>query len=1581
MRRFLSFTFYSCLWILILFSAPFGCNDEKSSFSGNTPSFNTPLLLSSGSSSADLEDILRLTGKLELFRLDKNGNPNLERELDLQVEWVPRNPDRSDSPKIVQVIPPDGLKIDHLKQGDYLFKILLNHQWSPTEKVLIASIEAKANIQNGRDTAADFSQSSWNYEYDDDQDRYTNIAEITNGYYSADDNGNGDNSFWVLEQTNPKDPNSHPSDKAVLASKRIGSTSPDDQGNVTIIGDPRSVQSGTKFILIHYRKDGSVAERISFNSRIDGSFEVNLKNAEKDERIAIIPASKLSDDQNPDLGTIDDKSGNGAILSIQYQPIKMVQCGSVPGKDPVAGNGYAIFEGEGISFNASQNEVFFPKVNGGFVQSTDVTVSGRSSKTVELVARIPAEAISGFPYLHTKTPNIESYGICPKNQDVIVIQNSGRNDPDLYITLVDVPFVLLLGQVTSFDIHLVNQGLRAVENSLFFHDTYISSVVAHSPHVDIISQEPEGEDREIFPGSLDWGRSSNGRIPQINSVVPKGGLIHAKNNFFISKLIRPGKDPYLGSILFKAEADPLSGGIFGGGNNVIEQDEVNNSRAADHNTFIHSVDLDFLRDGSGRRIDKIQFNSKDLSLEVVENTNYTKVKPADGAQSLELFKSASLNLSVGKLFNHGSFPLIRLKDDPKNVQYVPDTQKYSAPEYSKDPLNTLGESYLKAKSIVTSKNYGDSTIDLQRLSAQQMVDEVSLINERMGYPVVIHPYYSVDEKFVPSIAYAERGDLIDHPLPCETKECCFNRLSTQESIQTDKLDLKFSLDQANLLPGAGYLFLVAEVIQLDPKKIASIQARDTNGDIDYCGALPAERAEKFELIYSGGENSTPLLDNNPFDNIVMIPIIAAAADLRISNLQSTPTTIVLKNPAFPATFETSMLIDNIGNLKSTPTKIRVSVEDKNLGDQPLLAMEGFKNGAPPPAPVIVKSKISISDPDNFPMGQNLKLSAKIDPDGTDVYEASRDPRAGKKNNSAEIPINITAPDLVIYGLGFSDCGADKSCKSLATPFNGRIDSTLGDSFNLDVYVKNIGTGDASKDYTIQVEGVGTSCPLKSSVVGSPIPSKQWARIPLKVEVPRGGNCKANGNSGSPNGFDFSISLIENSGTGFYQRAIGANGRSTALSNDKIVNGGKNGYFRVKPGIDLPKEGESQAEGTLGSYFDTTASGEVPRFYIGQPEFDIKDQTFDLSLCTVQKDCIAGYPVKTKIKIANHGDGVGRNVVLRPVLYDGARLANTQPEDIIISNISISDTAQEYEIVVKLHPSEHIGGSDYKLQFEINPSGEKHIAELAKEQPVGTAEPLNNLSKLSDIFPIGFIDYSINLNLNKSSPYKVSESLDATVTVKNNGTHRNVEDIEVDLYYDDKNKIKNKERFVTKGDDTFKSGATITKIFSFNTPSTGIRPIPQLKAIFFPGDGTTKISTSTFRVDADIAKPVLILDPVRNPYFIRNNVVLTADCSDSEGDELTYTFYDSAVGYGPEHFFGCQGVDFPMTYPGTGADAHSSYQSKSNTTVCHLDTKSNTGKRLGDGTTGVDLKVMCDDNGDAYAPKASDVKHIEVNHDG
>ncbi len=1561
MSRFLSFSFYFSLWILILFSAPFGCNDEKSNSSGNTPGFNTPLLLSSGSTSADLENLLRLTGKLQLFLLDKNGNPNLERELDLQVQWVPKNPDRPDSPKVVQIIPSDGLRIDRLKQGDYLFKVLLNHQWSPTENVLIASIETRANVQNGRDTPADFSQSSWNYEYDDDQDHYTNIAEITNGHYSAEDNGNGDDNFWVFEQTNPKDPNSHPSDKPVLASKRIGSTSPDDQGNVTIIGDPRAVQSGTKFILIHYRKDGSIAERINFNSRIDGSFEVSLKKAEKDERIVIVPASKFSDGQNPDLGTIDDKSGNGAILSIQYQPIKMVQCGSVPGKEPVAGNGYAIFEGEGISFNVSQNEVFFPKVGGGFIQSGDLTISGRSAKTVELTARIPTNAISGFPYLHTKTPNVESYGLCPKNQEVVVIQNNGKNDPDLYITWLDVPFVLLLGQVTSFDIHLVNQGLRSIENSLFFYNTYISLAEARTPNVDLISQELEGGDREIFPGSLDWGRSSNGRIPQINSVIPKGGLIHAKNNFFVSKLNRPGKPPYLSSVLFKAEADPLLGGIFGGGNNVIEQDEVNNSRAADHNTFIHSADLDFLRDSSGRRIDKIQFNSKEVSLDVIENTNYSKVKPADAAQPLELYKSASLQISVGKLFNHGSFPLIRLKDDPKNVQYVPDLKNYGAAEYAKDPLNTLGETYLKAKSIVDSKNYGDPNIDLQRLSAQQMIDEVNLIHERMGYPVVIHPYYSVDEKFVPSIAYAERGDLVDQPLPCQAKECCFNRLSTQESISTDKLDLKFSLDQANLLPGAGYLFLVAEIIQLDPKKLASIQSRDANGDIDYCAALPAERAEKFERIYSGGENATPLLDNNPFDNILMIPIVAAAADLRISNFQSIPSTIVLKNPAFPATFDTSMLIDNIGNLKSTPTKIRVSVEGKNLGDQALVAIEGFKNGAPPPAPVTLRPRISILDPDNFPMGQNLKLTAKIDPNGTDVYEASRDPRAGKKNNSAEIPIHITAPDLIIYGLGFSDCGEDKKCQSTATPFNGRIDSTLGDSFNLDVYIKNIGIGDASKDYTVQVEGVGTSCPLKSSVVGSPIPSKQWVRIPLKVEVPRGGNCKANGNSGSPSGFDFSISLIENSGTGFYQRAIGANGRSTALSNDKIVNGGKNGYFRVKPGIALPKEGESQAEGTLGSYFDTTASGEVPRFYIGQPEFDIKDQTFDLSLCTVQKDCIAGYPVKTKIKIANHGDGVGRNVVLRPVLYNKwPNLSKNQPEDIILSEIPINDTPQEYEVVVKFDKGEHIPGDDYKLQFEINPAGEDHIAELAKDQPIGTTELLNNLSKLSDIFPIGFIDYSITLSLNAPSPYKINDPLVATVTVKNNGTHRNVEDIEVDLYYDVKNKIKNKEKFVAKGDDTFKNGADITKTFSFNAPSDGIRPVPKLKASFMSGNGSLKESNVfDFKVDKDITLGEFTISPPSSPsyYRIGENITLTANCRDSENDPLTFKweYRNDGSKYTPE----CE--NFPLT-TSTGS------------VVCHM---INNGINLQNYYTKVYIKVTCNDASDAYGSKTSSEKELQV----
>jgi len=1517
--------------------------------------FNTPSLLSSSGSDFDPIANLHLSAKLEVIQTE--GNQTV-REIPLEVHKIPLNSERPDGGQYLQIFPKEGIRTDGFKGGEHLFRMHLFHNDAVLGEIELAKIETRSNLERGKNTLTSFKDSFWDYNLDDDQDGFTNIAELTNGSFKEGDNGRGLKENWQSAATNPKDPNDHPNPNFILAKERIGSTSPDDQGNSILIGDARSVQAGTKFTIFHKKADGNI-EKITFYSRLDGSFEVPVQGSGANDQITVVAASQLQGDEavpppdlNPNFGT---------SLTIQYHPIKMTKCGSFPGKDPIASNGSVILEGEGISSVQSQNEVLFPKVGGDYVKTTDFKISGKSARTIELTVNIPASALSGFPRVHTKTAQSESFGACSKNQDVVILQNNGQNAPDLYITLVDAPQIALLGQIITVDVHIVNQGLKEVENSIFPYYSYLSIDTPSSPNADLFN---ERTDRIIYPQAFDFTKSEGGP-ERINSRIEKGGkVIPSRNQFFFTRASlpksEPGRSHFVGPVLFKGSADPLSSGFFGGGNSVLEQDEKNNSRAALWSSFIHYVDLGFL---SGSPT--IKWDSTDL--ELVANDKYyapradqlTKIQP------LVLKKDGLLRVDLApQLENRGNFPMVS-----KNGQYLPDR---SGEWDAVDPLNTAGDLYIGALKLYEKRQIAEGEADLQKPLAVELIEQANAFNQN-EYPVLIHAYYSEDSTFSPNSALIQNGESEDWPIDESQKirkgEICLPRLE-RGAVDPTPISLDIPLDSEAILTNGGYLFIVAEVAQLDSEKVRGWKNKKENEGklFDYCGMKKKEREDYNLRTVLSDEKSNPLNSLPDFDsrdNLVMIPINAQAPDLVVQNLTTNPSVVL--GQSIPA----QVTIQNIGNVKSEATNVAFYLSDS--GSDVLVGSTPIGNIDPGPA---VSQSIPLkltTNLDTVPFGPNVKLTAKVD-DPDIVFEANRT-RTGESNNeSSEITVNVTAPDLIIYGIGLSDCDGGGKCKSSTTPFGGRIDSSLNDSFPLDLYVKNIGTGFATGNYKINVEGIGASCPLKSSMTGSPVDVKQWVRIPVTVKIPKDAACKSTGNGGSPAGLNFSVSIQENP-TDFYQRALGADGRNSALANDTIVSGGKNGYFRVKPGVDLPKAGEAKGEETLGNYFDTSASGEAPRFFIGQPELDIKDQPFNISAC-IDKICVLSDPIKTIIKIANHGDGVGKNVVLKPILFDktGNPVSqDRQPSLILIPQIDLSDTPKDYPVEIKFNPGEHDpDATNYKLQFEINPQGADHIAELAKDAPFGTAEPDNNRSLQSEPFKIAQLDYSIALTLDKSS-YEVNEPATATVTIKNRGEHPNVEDIEVDLYYGS-SYLKTKERFLNKGDSTFINGASVTKTFSFTAPAAGIRPIPKMKALFKTRNGSEISDSKDFRVDKDmIAGAIKVLPIDKRDFELTNNTTFTIACTDPEGDPITYTWQDSSSG--PSAYLGCVGNGFPNRYPGEGGAElvlSSTYAgANSNSIPCHLDNKARAG--LNSGQHGkVSIKVTCDDPEDAYPPKSVEI---------
>ncbi len=794
----------------------------------------------------DLEDQIHLAAKFQV----RNMNGALQYETSIPVEWVPRKEDRPDLGKTIQVLPKAGFQLSNVKAGNYLFRIVLFHQSENQGNITVASIETDGSVSGAQNTVLDFSKSDWNYQFDDDQDGFSNIAELTAGAYEDPPT----NKSWEFHPTDTKNSEEHPSALYLIALEKITPTSPDSQNNSKLVGDLKSVQAGTNFVLMHLASDGkTVKEKINFSSRIDGSFEVDLKNSEEGDQMILILASKLNGDQLPDLST-KESQGYGKWFKVTYPPLKIIHCRSFPDTDPIAGKGYALIEGEGIGSDPTTADVRFPAVGGGQVYASEISIAWEGPKSRELKVKMPDHAISGYPIVHLSTPRMTS-GECPTDQPVVVLQAGGAL-PDLYIPRIDPPFVALLGRTISIDYPIVNQGLFDLGTGPFPYHTFISQdIVGVTADIDKIRDQ----DREIFPNSEDLYKLPPGATAPAFSDLNKGESFLApppRNEYFISTLSE-NPQKFIGSVLFKAKVDPLVG-------TRAEQDPNNNSRAALHNTFIHYMDLRFsLLSDAGK--EGINFNGNFLSL--VPDQNFYKTDAAQTLSKTDKF----LLIKLGRLSNQGTFPMIRQKSGDQETQYLPDPKN----NFPNDPLVTSGQVYQAAKKLYDARDRAEGEDDLKKSPLIKLVEEVDLFNRRTELPILVHVYYSTGDIFNPSNAAYHTTLLKCSGDSDESCEFCINRLEQKQSIgrgidrvpspTADSIYLKIPLDENTL--SNGFLYIVAEAIQIDPNKVN----RDGVG-FNYCAVSPQER-EKMHLVPLGATGDrTPLLGYQPSDNIIRVPI-------------------------------------------------------------------------------------------------------------------------------------------------------------------------------------------------------------------------------------------------------------------------------------------------------------------------------------------------------------------------------------------------------------------------------------------------------------------------------------------------------------------------------------------------------------------------------------------------------------------------------------------------------------------------------------------------------------------------------------
>jgi hypothetical protein len=1051
----------------LLFTSPFGCGggeeESPSPVAPSGPAFNTPSLLSFISSEIDVQKILNLVAKLEVLKADDlNGTP--VKELDLQVQFVPENPNLPNSPTILQIIPAGGLKVSGLSAGDYLFQINLFHRPQSGEDIKIAFIEAAGTIVASQDTPIDFSQSQWRYDIDDDGEGYANITELMNGHFETQQGDIGSTKIWISEPTDPKDPNSHPNGISIIDSTKIGTTSPSSTGIAKVVGETLSVPSGTLITITHQRVSDNSQETVQVFSRVDGSFEATLTNSGQGDTVSISLASLPATSETQVFG-----SESPLQLSITFVPLKVEQCSAgkfTPGVDRVE------IRGKGFGPTPEDNEVIFPpfaqdfqkgRETGG-ISATDVSIASLGVDTITLSVLVPEAATSGFPVVHNRARG--SFGRCNRNNDVIIVSQN-QILPDLFVDYWSVPQVALIGQQISIDMNAVNQGQNNVSQPSFSFATFLSGDS---------NENISSLDREIFPNSNNLVVEADPSFEEITT-LGSNNVFRTTLNFLLRKVdttFLSGSSSFVRSgPRFKAEVDKYQQVPEGNGDN-------NNVTTALHSTYIHYVDLD-IRDIQNNLTQNQPGQSHPISFNF--NGQTLNASSIDPQPPIELKHGPGISLELGKIQNLGTFPLIRQKkSDGSCCDYMS-----KDPSSSSDPLDTTQPVYQEAAKLASQIDFVNGVQDLFEQDALDLINKANLLNQKTELPVRVHVVYSPDDKLDSDDPSNPKND---QPIICKGCEFCVNRLEQEAdasnndaqnpnqsfykpdnliNFPADKIDLSVALDTGAIPVGSGNLFVVTEALKIDPNKVQS------NGiGFNYCGfpETPAEqkasgaKANRQDinepLTTSTGTDPTPkpLIDFSDVNSVIRIPIVATAPDLVLEGITLSSNT-GSNTVNLDDTITVGFNIRNNGTQDiPSGTSIPIKFGIYRSGEADYNNLKGSQFNKTLPNTLMAHGSntihfdqfltISSADSSTIPLGL-VNFFAIVD-FGDSIYEANGIPGNGENNNRVDLAsaLNIQAADLIIRS---AELKADN-------PTTG-ANFAAGNTYTLSVTLENLGSADVN----------------------------------------------------------------------------------------------------------------------------------------------------------------------------------------------------------------------------------------------------------------------------------------------------------------------------------------------------------------------------------------------------------------------------------------------------------------------------------------------------------------------------------------
>ncbi len=1138
---------------LILCSTLFACGSgiemaetidaPLSTSESNQPALATPQL-SLNSSLTDVQNSLSLVGKFEVLPnpTPDNANPQALRSQDLEIKYIPVDATNPQAGTNLQVIPAEGLQLDDLPVGVLIFKITLSHRSQTQGDIVISSIETPVTIVEGQKTEATFASASWRYDFDDDEDGYANVTELVNGRYVIPDRRSTVDGLqervWTLFPTDPKDANSFPDGVQVVDPRSIGTLPPDNSGNSRIIGDAHSVQPGVQVVVLHKDANGNIKATYTFYSRIDGSFEYAIPNAEQGDQIVLNTVSLPSLSENSAFSSLSSPSGENQqlVTGIQFTPVAIANCINVNARNAYPTQGFVEITGSGFASDVRDNIVIFPPfIDGQGIASEEVLIKSQTSRLTTLLARIPAGATSGYPHVLNKFagPGKRSQGKCDVTNPLVVIQKDVSNQTlaDLVPVYIEAPYVALAGDIFPVQYVIVNQGEADSTQNIPLEFYYTTGSTF----------DTSAQSIRAYPGSTysDLAALSIENIIGYNlAPIPWGQFDPKKTASF--SVLRADAPFIQGSGKFvKIAIDPISttpgASRYG---SVDESNDRNNTLTTDNQSYVHTHNLE-LYDTLGNKIDSsnskvhvsvsnasVTLLSSDLNLRSVNGSQGRTISTSDPADSsvvtrlaLDLKLGSSLNILLGDIKNSGTYPLPRQTDAQGRVYYshrdiaVADSRVDDA-----DPLDMLGAIYRNSTLLSTQVSQANDDQDLEEKAASDLLDQANALNDAV-YPVRVRLVYSKDC----NLAVNADATSVDVEINGSASEFCVNRLEAGEAANSlvnasyyvdnsfripNQISLQALLDQGFIREGTGCLYVLAEAVKTDPESTTARQS--------FCERPLSsnEARDNRTLLYAlddADRSYQTLKDFKYIDNVIQIPIDAKGVDFQFKNADLHSGTSANWN--INSSVRLDYNVRNAGRLEASGSDIITrfllsNVTNTNLGCDYLNQPPASTLNTLAPSAESAQNDYALQFNrsclnnaqlwDAIPLG-STSINAIVDPVSTlltsgNYFEVNAS-GTGESNNTASIEgIRIVAPDLKIYALGGA---AVRGCNTASCALQTSLNSTL----SLDVYVKNEGDGDAPASHLRVTNSGDVSCLSMADDAAVPaLAAGQIARIAVILNV-------------------------------------------------------------------------------------------------------------------------------------------------------------------------------------------------------------------------------------------------------------------------------------------------------------------------------------------------------------------------------------------------------------------------------------------------------------------------------------------------